>query len=88
VQIAQGPNPDAAKKFLQFYSRPEVQAELVKHLSYGVPSKAAYDLMSDEVKGGLPTSPDKAEWAMSYSDDFWVEHQAAASERFNAWASQ
>ncbi|HSD34528.1 MAG TPA: ABC transporter substrate-binding protein [Alphaproteobacteria bacterium] len=88
VQIAQGPNPDAAKKFLQFYSRPEVQAELVKHLSYGVPAKAAYDLMSDEVKGGLPTSPDKAEWAMSYSDDFWVEHQAAANERFNAWASQ
>jgi hypothetical protein len=36
----------------------------------------------------LPTSPDKTQWAMSYSDDFWVEHQAVANERFNAWASQ
>ena len=31
---------------------------------------------------------DKAQWAAVYSDDFWVEQQAAATERFNAWAAQ
>ena len=88
VQIANGPNPSAAAKLMEFYSRPETQADLVKTLSYGVPTLAAYDKMPAETKGELPTSPDKAAWAAVYSDAFWVEHQAAATERFNAWASQ
>jgi putative spermidine/putrescine transport system substrate-binding protein len=88
VQIAGGPNPEAAKKFLAFYARPEVQAELTKHLSYGTPTLAGYDLMADEIKAGLPTSPDKQAYAAVYSDEYWVEQQAAATERFNAWAAQ
>lgn len=88
VQIAGGPNPGPAARMLEFYSRPETQAELVKHLSYGVPSKEAYALMSDEVKAELPTTPERQKWAMVYSDDFWVDRQAALTERFNAWASQ
>lgn len=88
VQIAKGPNPSAAAKMLAFYSRPETQAELVKHLSYGVPTVAAYDLMAPEIKDALPTSPDKAANAAVYSDAFWVENQAAATERFNVWAAQ
>ncbi len=88
VQIAGGPNPEAAKKFLAFYARPEVQAELTKNLDYGTPTLAGYDLMSEEVKSRLPTSPDKQAHALIYSDDFWVEHQAAATERFNAWAAK
>ena len=32
VQIANGPNPSAAAKMLEFYSRPATQAELVKNL--------------------------------------------------------
>ncbi len=88
VRIAGGPNPGPAEKLLEFYSRPETQAELVEHLSYGVPAKAAYELMSDEVKADLPTTPERAEWAMVYSDDFWVDRQAALTERFNAWASR
>lgn len=88
VQIAGGPNPEAAKKFLAFYARPEVQAELTKHLDYGTPTLASYDLMADEIKARLPTSPDKQAYAAVYSDEFWVEHQAEATERFNAWAAQ
>lgn len=88
VQIANGPNGEAAKKLLAFYARPETQAELVKHLSYGVPTKAAYELMAQEIKDGLPTSPDKAAKAAVYSDEFWVENQAGATERFNVWASK
>lgn len=88
VQIANGPNPEVAKKLLAFYARPETQAELVKHLSYGVPTLAAYELMPQEIKDGLPTAPDKAAKAAVYSDAFWVEHQAAATERFNVWASK
>ena len=88
VQIAGGPDPGPAEKLLELYSRPETRAGLVKHLSYGVPSKAAYDLMSDEVKAELPTTPERAEWAVVYSDDFRVNRQAALIGRFNAWASQ
>jgi putative spermidine/putrescine transport system substrate-binding protein len=88
VQIANGPNPEAAAKLLEFYSRPATQASVVETLSYGVPTLAAYDLMPAEIKNALPTSPDKAQWAAVYSDDFWVERQAAATERFNAWAAQ
>jgi len=88
VQIANGPNPSAAAKMLEFYSRPETQAKLVENLSYGVPTVAAYDLMPADIKNALPTAPDKAQWAAVYSDDFWVERQAAATERFNAWAAQ
>ena len=88
VQIAKGPNPGPAAKLLAFYAKPETQAELVKHLSYGVPTVAAYDLMAPEIKAALPTSPDKAPYAAVYSDDFWVENQAAATERFNTWAAK
>lgn len=88
VQIAGGPNPEAAKKYLAFYARPEVQAELTKYLDYGTPTLASYDLMSDEVKANLPTSPDKQAYAAVYDDDFWVEYQAAATERFNAWVAK
>ena len=88
VQIANGPNPGPAAKLLEFYSRPATQASLVETLSYGVPTVAAYDLMPAEIKDSLPTSPDKAQWAAVYSDDFWVEHQSAATERFNAWAAR
>ena len=88
VKIANGPNPEAAKKMLAFYAKPETQAELVKYLSYGVPTLAAYDLMSQEIKDSLPTAPDKAPLASVYSDDFWVENQAKATERFNTWVAQ
>lgn len=88
VQIADGPNPEAAEKFLEFYARPGTQAELAKHLPYGVPSKAAYDLMTPEVKAKLPTAPERAKWMTSYSDGFWLDRQAAIDERFNAWAAR
>ena len=88
VKIAKGPNPAAAQKLLAFYSKPETQAELVKHLTYGVPTLAAYDLMSPEVRDSLPTAPDKATLAAVYSDDFWVDQQAKATERFNTWVAQ
>ena len=87
VQIAGGPNPSAATKFLEFYARPQTQAELVKYLTYGVPTKAAYELMSPETKSALPTAPERAQWVTSYSDEFWADRQAALSERFNAWAA-
>jgi putative spermidine/putrescine transport system substrate-binding protein len=86
VRIAEGPNPEAARKYLEFYARPEVQAELVKHLTYGVPSKKAYELMAPEVRDALPTAPDRLAHASAYSDAFWVDRQAALTERFNAWA--
>ncbi len=54
-----------------------------------MPTLAAYDLMAPEIKAGLlPTSPDKAANAAVYSDEFWVEHQAKATERFNTWAAK
>ena len=88
VRIANGPNPTAAQKMLEFYSKPETQAELVKYLTYGVPTLAAYDLMTPEIRDMLPTAPAKAAAAAVYSDEFWVENQAAAAERFNVWASK
>ena len=88
VKIAKGPNPAAAQKFLAFYAKPETQAELVKHLTYGVPTLAAYDLMAPELRDSLPTAPDKAALAAVYSDEFWVDHQAKATERFNTWVAQ
>jgi putative spermidine/putrescine transport system substrate-binding protein len=88
VQIEGGPNPEPAAKLIEFYSRPQTQAELVKYLSYGVPSKEAYALMAEDVKAALPTTPERQAWASAYSDAFWVERQAALTERFNAWAGQ
>ncbi|HQX85674.1 MAG TPA: ABC transporter substrate-binding protein, partial [Aestuariivirga sp.] len=67
---------------------PETQAELVKHLTYGVPTLAAYDLMSQEIRDSLPTAPDKAAAAAVYSDEYWVDQQAKATERFNTWVAQ
>lgn len=86
VRIEGGPNPEAAKRYLESYARPEVQAELVKHLTYGVPSRKAYELMAPEVKEALPTAPERQAYATSYSDAFWADRQAALTERFNAWA--
>lgn len=88
VKIANGPNPGPAQKLLAYYAKPETQAELVKYLTYGVPTLAAYDLMPQETKNMLPTAPDKAVDASVYSDDYWVENQAKATERFNTWVAK
>ncbi len=45
------PNPDLAHAFINFLSDAEVAAENTEYIYYLAPNKAAYELMSEDIKG-------------------------------------
>ncbi|MGR3824854.1 MAG: ABC transporter substrate-binding protein [Salipiger marinus] len=47
--LASAPNPEAAKKFLEFYLRPEIAALNVKQQMNGTPNIPAQDLIPEEI---------------------------------------
>ncbi len=88
VILAGSPNLDAAKEFLAFSNDPERQAKLPEYIAYGLPVKAAGDLLTDAERVDLPTSPDNLEGAIPIDGTFWVDNIEALNARFDAWLAQ
>jgi putative spermidine/putrescine transport system substrate-binding protein len=88
VVLKGSPNLDAAYKFLNFASKPEVGAAFMKGIPYGVTTKASYDLLSDEERSGLPSSPANLANSVEMDFGFWVENLDAIQERFNTWVAK
>lgn len=88
VILADSPNYDAAMEFLNFANEPERQAQLPQYVAYGLPVKAATDLLTDEQRAELPTAPENLEGAIPIDGDFWVDNIEVLNARFNAWLAQ
>lgn len=84
-------NADAARKYLAFLADPKVMANMTKYLSYGPSRKSAmaevgfYKDGKTQMAPFLPTAAQNMENSLQSSWEFWADHGAEISERFNAW---
>lgn len=88
VILKGGPNSEGAMKMVAYMSRPEVQARIPEHTAYGVPNKAAADMIPADLLAELPSHPDNLAVQIPISTEFWVDNIENLNERFNAWAAE
>jgi len=88
VVLKGSPNKEAAFDFIHFASQPENQSKLPQYIAYGLPNKAASEMVPPEQAADLPTAPANLEGAIPLDGDFWVDNIEALNTRFNAWLAQ
>ncbi|WP_282602177.1 ABC transporter substrate-binding protein [Paracoccus sp. PARArs4] len=85
------PNPEAAMDYLKFATDTQRLADQAKYIAYGPARKSSADLVGlyqdgeTEMAPHMPTSPEALENAVMDDPEFWADHDAELSERFNAW---
>lgn len=82
------PNRKAAERFVAFASRPEVQAEFPRHITYGVTNRKAIALIDPKLAAQLPTTPKNMETAVGLNTAFWADHGESLDARFATWRSR
>ena len=78
------PNKDTAMKFLAEVSKPEYQANLPFHITYGPTNRKAYEVTtaSEELIRALPSHPDNVPFMLPVSLDWYAEHRSEALEMY------
>ena len=78
------PNKETAMKFLAEVSKPEYQANLPFHITYGPTNRKAYEITtaSEELVRALPSHPDNVPLMLPVSLDWYAEHRAEALEMY------
>lgn len=87
------PHKDAALEFIKFATDTQRLADQAKWISYGPARKSSAPLVGlyhdgkTEMAPNMPTNPDNMKNALGSSYDFWVDHEAELTERFESWVS-
>ncbi|MBX2882216.1 MAG: ABC transporter substrate-binding protein [Granulosicoccus sp.] len=78
------PNKDTAMKFLAEVSKPEYQANLPFHITYGPTNKKAYEITtaSKELIEALPSHPKNVPLMLPVSLAWYAEHRTEALELY------
>lgn len=85
------PNPEAAMEYLKFATSTEQLAEQAKYIAYGPARKSSAELVGlyqdgeTEMAPHMPTNPEYLETAVMDDPEFWADHDAELTERFNSW---
>lgn len=85
------PNLEAAKQYIAFATDTQRLADQAKWIAYGPARKSSAALVGlyqdgkTEMGPHMPTNPDHLTNALFNDPEFWVDHDAELSERFNAW---
>ncbi|KGJ03232.1 spermidine/putrescine ABC transporter substrate-binding protein [Paracoccus halophilus] len=85
------PNPQAAMEYVKFASSTEALAGQARYISYGPARKSSTALLGlyqddkTEIAPYLPTAPEHLENAVMDDPEFWADHDAELTERFNNW---
>ncbi|SMO92793.1 ABC transporter substrate-binding protein [Paracoccus laeviglucosivorans] len=85
------PNPEAALEYLKFATDTQRLADQAKWIAYGPSRKSSAALVGmyqdgkTEMGPHMPTNPEHMTTAVMDDPEFWVDHQAELSERFNSW---
>ncbi|MBM3524882.1 MAG: ABC transporter substrate-binding protein [Alphaproteobacteria bacterium] len=70
-------NYDAAMKFIEFATRPEIQAALVKTQALGPVNRKAFEHLTKERAASLPSHPDHLSKQILLSADYWASTDAS-----------
>ncbi|RJK97330.1 ABC transporter substrate-binding protein [Paracoccus aestuarii] len=85
------PNPEAAMEYLKFATDTQRLADQARYIAYGPArqsSAALVGLYQDgvtEMGPHMPTSPEALANAVMDDPEFWADHAAELTERFNSW---
>ncbi|AXC50866.1 ABC transporter substrate-binding protein [Paracoccus suum] len=85
------PNPELAMEYVKFATATEQLANQAKWISYGPARKSSAPLIGKYSDGvtdmapHMPTAPEHLETAVFDDPEFWADHDAELTERFNAW---
>ncbi len=85
------PHPEAAMEYLKFATATEQLAEQARYIAYGPARKSSNALVGTYQDGTtqmaphMPTSAEHVATAVYDDPEFWADHDAELTERFNAW---
>lgn len=85
------PNPEAAMEYLKFATDTQRLADQAKYISYGPSRKSSAGLVGmyqdgkTDMAPHMPTNPEYMTNAVLDDPEFWADHDAELSERFNSW---
>ena len=88
VILAGAENKDAGQDFIAFANAPEHLSKLPETIAYGLPVKAAAEMVPAEFAPDLPTYADNLAVSISLDVDYWVDNSEQLTERFSAWVAQ
>ncbi len=85
------PHPEAAMEYLKFATDTQRLADQARYLAYGPARKSSAALVGlyqdgkTEMAPHMPTNPDHMKTAVMDDPEFWADHDAELTERFNSW---
>lgn len=85
------PNPEAAMEYLKFATDTQRLADQAKYIAYGPARKSSAGLVGKYQDGEtdmaphMPTNPEYMQTAVMDDPEFWADHDAELTERFNSW---
>ncbi|MGO4568725.1 ABC transporter substrate-binding protein [Rhizobium sp. 2YAF20] len=85
------PHLEDAKKYLAFATDTKQLAKMATELPFGPARKSSIPLVhffkdgKTDIRPHMPTNPDNLKNALSVSSEFWSDHEAELTERFNTW---
>ncbi|ATQ56396.1 ABC transporter substrate-binding protein [Paracoccus yeei] len=85
------PHPEEAIEYVKFATAPQQLAAQARYISYGPARKSSTPLLGlykdgkTEMSPHMPTAPDHMANAVMDSPEFWADHDAELTERFNRW---
>jgi putative spermidine/putrescine transport system substrate-binding protein len=86
--VVKGPNSAEAMKLVAYMTRPEVMARQTKYITYGPARKSAMQYVDPAIAPKLPTQPKYMESALNRNEAWWADHEAEATEKWNAWLAR
>jgi len=79
------PNAEACREFIKFASDVKRMAQQGDFYPAGVTQPEAFKYMKPEVAKHSPTHPDNIKTGVQINAKYWLDNQAAVTEKFNAW---
>jgi len=87
------PHLEDAMKYMAFATDTKQLAALATELPFGPARKSSVGLVhfykdgKTDIRPHMPTNPDNLKNAVAVSMEFWADHEAELTERFNSWLS-
>lgn len=88
------PHPEEAMEYVKFATDTERLAGQAKWIAYGPARKSSAALVGTyqdgktEMAPYMPTNPANTATAVNDDPEFWADHDAELTERFNSWLAQ
>ena len=83
--LAGTPNADACREFIKFASDVKRMAAQTEFYPAGVTQPEAFKYIKPEIARNCPTHPDNIKNGVQINAKYWLDSQAAVTERFNGW---